>query len=73
MEETITIFPTDEHEALTDTIFAFILYHEDDTVEPRMVFDPNIIDENEATEIAEEIIEILQKRNIIFPTEPILN
>lgn len=74
MDETLTIFPTSEYEALADTMFAILLsLKPDDVIEPRVVFDPDILDEDEAEEIAYEILDLLQKRNILTPTDPVLH
>jgi hypothetical protein len=73
MEETLTIFPTSEYEELEDTMFAFLMSFDGETVEPKVVFDPDIIDSDEAEEIALEILDILQRRDIIIPESPTLN
>lgn len=73
-ETTLTIFPTSEYEALADTMFAILLSIEpDDTIEPRVVFDPDILDEDEAEDIAREILDLLQSRNILTPADPVLH
>ena len=72
-EETLTIFPTSEYEALEGTIFAILLSYDGEDIEPRVVYDPDILDGDEAEEVAYEILDLLQKRNIIIPKNPTLN
>jgi hypothetical protein len=72
-EETLTIFPTSEYKELGDTLFALLLSYEDDSVEPRVVYDSEQLDADEAEEIAMEILDILQRRDIIIPQSPTLN
>jgi len=72
MDET-TIFPTSEYEELSDTLFAVLLTYDGDGVEPRVVYDPDIIDGDEAEEITREILNLLQSRDIITPSNPTLN
>lgn len=73
-ESTLTIFPNSEYAELSDTIFAFLLSEEQGgTIEPRVVFDPDILDGEEAEELAYEIIDLLQKRDILTPIDPILH
>jgi hypothetical protein len=74
-ESTLTIFPTSEYEALEGTVFAVLLSYSDDgeEVEPRVVYDADIIDAEEAEEVAYEILDLLQKRDIIIPQNPQLH
>ena len=72
MDET-TIFPTSEYEELSDTLFAVLLTYDGGVIEPRVVYDSDIIDEDEAEELTQEILNLLQSRNIIIPSNPTLN